>query len=183
MPVYIAMLRGVNVGRNSLKMDRLREICGELGFKNAKTYVQSGNIVFEAKGEPSRWCGKLEHALATEVRLPVSIVVRTPAEMRAVIARNPFLRQGIDTTKLHVTFLAKAPGKIARDALARIATNGDEHHLSGENIYLHCPSGYGRTKLSNNALEKALGVRATTRNWNTVKALYALAIDKSADGA
>lgn len=175
MPVYIAMLRGVNVGRNSLKMERLRKICLELGFRNARTYVQSGNVVFEANGAPSRWCGKFERALAAEVRLSVSIIVRTPVQMRAIVSRNPFLkRQGIDTTKLHVTFLMHEPGKTTRSALIDILADDDAFHLSGENIYIHCPNGYGRTKLSNNALEKALGVRATTRNWNTVKMLHAM---------
>ena len=175
MPVYIAMLRGVNVGRNSLKMERLREICMGLGFTNARTYVQSGNVVFKAKGSPSGWCGKFERALAAEVRLPVSILVRTPAEMRAIVARNPFLkRKSIETAKLHVTLLMEMPSKAARGALTKIAAGGDEYRLAGKNIYVYCPNGYGRTKLSNNALEKALGVRATTRNWNTVNMLCAM---------
>ena len=178
MPVYIALLRGLNVGRNSLKMERLREICADLGFKYARTYVQSGNVVFEATGAPSRWHGKLERALTGEVRLPVSIIVRTPADLRAVVARNPFLkRRGIDTAKLHVTFLTEVPGKEARNALNEIPAGKDEQCLSKENIYVYCPNGYGRTKLSNNAIEKALGVRATTRNWNTVKTLCAMAGD------
>ncbi|HEY8268269.1 MAG TPA: DUF1697 domain-containing protein [Xanthobacteraceae bacterium] len=178
MPVYIAMLRGVNVGNNSLKMERLREVCMDLGFRSVRTYVQSGNVVFEATGVPSRWCGKFERALAAEVRLPVSIIVRTPAEMRIIVSRNPFLkRRGIDTTKLHVTFLMQEPSKTARSALTGISAGDDEFHLSGENIYIHCPNGYGRTKLSNNAHEKTLGVRATTRNWNTVNRLYAMAAE------
>jgi uncharacterized protein (DUF1697 family) len=178
MPVYIALLRGVNVGRNSLRMERLREICVDLGFTNARTYVQSGNVVFEAKGLPSRWHGKLERALTGEVRLPVSIIVRTPAALRAIIARNPFLkRRGIDPAKLHVTFLTEVPGKEARNGLNEIPAGKDEPYLSGENIYIYCPNGYGRTKLSNIAIEKALGVRATTRNWNTVKTLCAMAGD------
>jgi uncharacterized protein (DUF1697 family) len=178
MPVYIAMLRGVNVGRNSLKMERLREICADLGLKSARTYVQSGKVVFAAKGAPSQWRGKLERALTGKIRLPVSIIVRTPAELRAIVARNPFLkRRDIDTAKLHVTFLTEVPGKEARDALNEIPTGKDEHYLSKQNIYIYCPNGYGRTKLSNNAIERALGVRATTRNWNTVKTLCAMARD------
>lgn len=178
MPAYIAMLRGVNVGHNSLKMERLRDLCAALGFKEARTYVQSGNVVFKAERSPSVCASKLERVLATEVRLPVSIIVRTPAEMRAIITHNPFLkRRGIETTKLHVTFLAEAPGKAVRDALSRIAGGDDEYRLVGKNIYLYCPNGYGRMKLSNNALEKALGVRATTRNWNTVNMLYAMAAE------
>jgi uncharacterized protein (DUF1697 family) len=175
VPVYIALLRGVNVGGNVLKMDQLREMCAMLGFANARTYVQSGNVVFEAADKPARWLGKLERALAAEVRLPVSVIVRKPAEVRALIARNPFVRRpGVDPAKLHVTFLAQAPGKDGKEALAAIAVGSDECRLVGHNVYLHCPNGYGQSKLSNNALEKALGVKATTRNWNTVKMLDAM---------
>src|SRR3984957_18448844 len=98
MPVLIALLRGVNVGGNILKMDRLREICAKLGAKNPRTYVQSGNVVFEAQGRASDWTAKLEKKLAGESRLPVSVIVRTSAEISKVLAGNPFLREkGIDT--------------------------------------------------------------------------------------
>lgn len=176
MATYVALLRGVNVGGNTIKMERLRELWSELGFKNVRTYVQSGNVVFDAGGSPSRWSPLIEQRLAGETRLPVSVILRTPAQLRATIAGNPFLKEtGIDSAKLHVTFLAGAPGKDALKTLSAAKAGADRLCVSGNEIYLHCPNGYGGTKLSNNALEKLLSVRATTRNWNTVNKLCEIA--------
>ena len=173
MAIYIALLRGVNVGQNLLKMDRLRGLCAELAFRNVATYVQSGNILFEAAGSASKCCEALEKRLAGETRLPVTITVRTPAELAAIIARNPFLKDStVDRARLHVTFLADAPAKDGAAKLAAIKAGADRFIVSGKEVYLHCPNGYGASKLSNGAIEKALAVRATTRNWNTVNKLY-----------
>jgi uncharacterized protein (DUF1697 family) len=170
MPTYIALLRGVNVGGNILKMDRLRELCAKLGAKNPRTYVQSGNIVFEGQGTASHWAATLERKLAGESRLPVSVMVRTAAEMSAVIGGNPFLKEkGIDTKRLAVTFLQQAPAKPALDALAALKIGSERFHCAGKEIYLHSPHGFGDSKLYN--LEKVLQQRATTRNWNTVTKL------------
>jgi uncharacterized protein (DUF1697 family) len=177
MRTYIAVLRGVNVGGNVLKMERLRELWSELGFKNVRTYVQSGNVVFEAESSRARFGPTIEPKLAGETRLPVSVIVRSATEMGKLIAINPFLNEAdIDRAKLHVTFLASAPTKESLVKLNGINAAGDRFHASGKEIYLHCPDGYGNTKLSNNALEKALSVRATTRNWNTVTTLYQMAV-------
>jgi uncharacterized protein (DUF1697 family) len=172
MPVYIALLRGVNVGQNILKMDRLRALCADLGVKNARTYVQSGNIIFEAKGSSAHWAQALERKLAGESRLAVSVIVRTTAEMARVLVANPFLKEkGIDPAKLHVTFLQTAPARAVLDALVEPKSGSDRFKCLGQEIYLHCPDGYGRTKLTNNWFEKMLAVRSTTRNWNTVNKL------------
>lgn len=177
MAIYIALLRGVNVGQNSLRMERLRELWLELGFRNPTTYVQSGNVVFEAEGPSSNWLPAIEQRLAGETRLPVSVIVRTPTQLRRIITANPFLREtGIDSSKLHVTFLATAAGKEALKKLEALNAGVDRLCLTGEEVYLYCPNGYGRTKLSNSALEKALRVRATTRNWNTTNKLYEIAL-------
>jgi uncharacterized protein (DUF1697 family) len=173
MAVYIALLRGVNVGGNLLKMERLREVCAELGFQNARTYVQSGNVVFKAQGTAARWAEALEKRLAAEARLPVSVIVRTAAEMGRVVAGNPFLRErGIDLARLHVTFLAEEPAKAGLERLGKLKAGTDRFRCIGRKIYLHCPNGYGKSRLSNNAIEKVLALRATTRNWNTVNTLY-----------
>ena len=106
MPTLIALLRGVNVGGNILKSERLREICAKLGAKNPRTYVQSGNLVFEAAGSAKEWEAKLEKKLAGESRLPVSVIVRTADEMRKVLAGNPYLKEkGIDIKRLAVANL------------------------------------------------------------------------------
>ena len=169
MPTYVALLRGVNVGQNILRMDRLREVCSEMGLKNVRTYVQSGNVVFEGQGSATHWSQALGRGLAGETRLPVTVIVRTAAEIAKVLAENPFQNsKEIDTTRLHVTFLEDAPAKSAVEALGEVKAGVDRFRWVGKQIYLHCPDGYGRTKLSNSVIEKILSLRATTRNWNTV---------------
>jgi uncharacterized protein (DUF1697 family) len=176
MLVFIALLRGVNVGGNTLSMERLRAVCAELGVKDARTYVQSGNVVFAAPGSAARWATALERELAGESRLAVSVIVRTAAEMAKVVAGNPFASEkGVDPAKLHVTFLQRAPVRAALKRLDSLSAGTDRWKVAGMAIYLHCPNGYGRTKLSNTALERALGVRATTRNWNSVNKLCDMA--------
>jgi uncharacterized protein (DUF1697 family) len=176
MPTYFALLRGVNVGRNMLKMERLRELWSELGFTNVRTYVQSGNVVFEAAGAPSQWLASVERKLVGESRLPVRVLVRTQEQMGRIIGGNPFLPdKAIDRSKLHVTFLNNAPTRDAVVKLKGVDSGGDQFHVVGEEVYLYCPNGYGQTKLSNNALEKVLSVHATTRNWNTVNTLHEMA--------
>src|SRR5262249_46708864 len=160
------LLRGVNVGGNTLRMERLRALCEELGLENVRTYVQSGNVVFDAGRSSAHWARALAQVLEGEARLPVSVIVRSGPDMERIVASNPFLKQkGIDTTRLHVTFLEKAPAKTAIKALDALPAGIDRFVHVGEEVYVHCPNGYGNTKLSNTAFEKALGVRATTRNW------------------
>ena len=172
MPSYIALLRGVNVGGNTLRMERLRALCEELGLKDVRTYVQSGNVVFSA----AHWARAIAQVLEGEARLPVSVIVRSSADMARIIASNPFLNEkGIDTKRLHVTFLEKTPAKSAIKALDTLPSGTDRFVHVGEEVYVYCPNGYGNTKLSNTAFEKALAVRATTRNWNTVNKLCEMA--------
>lgn len=172
MPVYIALLRGINVGGNMLKMDRLRELCTSLRLNNVRTYVQSGNVVFEAGKNSAHWVKTIEGALEGECRLPVSVVVRTAEEIARVAAGNPFLKEkGIDIKRLGVTFLRDAPAPAVFKALTIPGAGADRFICVGSEIYLHCPSGFGETKLSNNAFERLLSIRATTRNWNTVLTL------------
>jgi len=167
MAIYIALLRGVNVGGNTLKMERLRELCAALGAKNARTYVQSGNLVFEAQQTASHWAQTLERKLAGESRLPVSVMVRTAAEMARVRVGNPFLKEkGIEFARLAVTFLQQAPSKAALDALGALEIGSERFFHAGKEIYLHCPNGFADSKLY--SLDKVLKQRTTTRNWNTV---------------
>jgi uncharacterized protein (DUF1697 family) len=176
LTVYVAMLRGVNVGGNSLRMDRLRQACEDVGLQDVRTYVQSGNIVFSSRLSALKLVQTLKATIDAQTRLPVTVVIRSASEMANIIAGNPFLKQrGVDITKLHVTFLAKAPSKPALDKLDALAGTRDEYRLAKQEIYLHCPINYGETRLSNTAIEKALSLGATTRNWKTVAALCEMA--------
>jgi uncharacterized protein (DUF1697 family) len=107
---------------------------------------------------------------------PVPVIVRTVAEMDAVVTGNPFVgKKGLALDRLYVTFLAEVPVKPDSARLDRLAGQRDQYHLHRREVYLHCPINYGESKLSNAAVEKALGVAATTRNWSTVAALLAMA--------
>jgi uncharacterized protein (DUF1697 family) len=173
---HIALLRGVNVGNNMLKMERLRAILADLGFADVRTYLQSGNALFEAKGTPADLAAMIERTVSEATRLPVSVIIRTPAQLQSVIAANPFAKEAAAAPKtVHVTFLGGAVSKSGLAAIGRVPAGADRWRTAGSEIYLCCPDGYARTKLSNTALERALGVRATTRNWNTVTALHAMA--------
>jgi uncharacterized protein (DUF1697 family) len=172
VPAYVAMLRGVNVGGNPLKMEWLRKACEELGLREARTYLQSGNVVFASSLGAAKLAAMLKQKIDRQTRLPVPVIIRSAKQMADIIAQNPFLkRKGIDATKLHVTFLGDAPKRIDRERLDKLVGTRDEYRFAGREIYLHCPINYGETKLSNTAIEKALGVSATTRNWATVTTL------------
>jgi uncharacterized protein (DUF1697 family) len=170
MPTYIALLRGVNVGHNMLKMERLRAICADIGAKNARTYLQSGNLVFAGQGSSTHWASALEKKLAGETRLPVSVIVRTAAEMSQVFAGNPFLKEkGIDVARLGVVFLQQQPSKTALESLRAMKIGSERFQCAAKEIYIHCPDGFGNAKLY--LLDKVLAQRTTTRNWNTVTKL------------
>jgi uncharacterized protein (DUF1697 family) len=170
---YMAMLRGVNVGGNTLKMEWLRAACEEIGLRDVRTYVQSGNIVFTSRLGAAKLVETIKATVDARTRLPVTVVLRSAAEMAKIVAGNPFLKQErVDVAKLHVTFHDKTPTKPALDALAG---SSDQYRLVDPEVYLHCPINYGETKLSNTAIEKVLGVGATTRNWKTITTLHEMA--------
>jgi uncharacterized protein (DUF1697 family) len=176
MTTYIAMLRGINVsGHKPVKMEALRAAMAELGLRDVKTYVQSGNLVFTARPD-TRWSAKMERRIQDEFGFDVPVVVRTAAELGAVVAGNPFVGDpAVDHSKLHVTFLGESASKTASTLLQPLAAEGEQVRVEGREVYLYCPHGYGRTKLSNTAIEKKLGLTATTRNWKTVQTLLAMA--------
>jgi uncharacterized protein (DUF1697 family) len=174
MPAYVALLRGVNVtGHHSIRMEQLRGLCDRLGFERVETYVQSGNVVFQAKTENPALLSKLfSESILDSFGFETPVIVRTSKEMENVVADNPFLKEkDVDSSKLHVTFLREAAQKTSLKTLEKLATNQDRFYPASREIYLYCPEGYGRTKLSNNAIEKALSVTATTRNWKTTNKL------------
>jgi uncharacterized protein (DUF1697 family) len=177
MPSYVAMLRGINVGGSKpVKMEALRASFEALGFKNVRTYVQSGNVVFEAKERAAApLVPKLVAQIKRDFGFDVPVLVLAAAELARLVDENPFVKQrGVDPTKLHVTFLAGAPAAAGLKKMEGVSSGRDSFRCVGQTIYLACPDGYGNTKLSNNAFERALGAPATTRNWKTVTTLAAM---------
>src|SRR5882762_6522388 len=173
MPAYVAMLRGINVsGHKPIKMEDLRALCGDLGLRNVETYVQSGNILQSSLKNPTMIAKRIGAKIIESFGFEVPVIVRTSKEMRNVISKNPFLKEnGIDSSKLHVTFLSEIVQKTSLEKLAELSTSPDRFHPATGEIYVYCPLGYGRTKLCNVGIEKALSVSATTRNWKTTNRL------------
>jgi uncharacterized protein (DUF1697 family) len=178
MPTYIAMLRGINVsGHKIIKMEHLRASFAALGCSNVKTYVQSGNVIFEAANDSTASLSeRIERQISRDFGFSVPVFLRTSKEIAEIIERNPFLKDAaIDHSKLHVTFLSDAPPKAAIEQLQPLAAKPEQLRIVGREIYLYCPNGYGRTKLSNTTIERKLSVGATTRNWKTANTLLAMA--------
>jgi uncharacterized protein (DUF1697 family) len=178
MPTYVAMLRGINLGsHNRVAMPALRELFEEMGFDDVSTYVQSGNVVFTAGGkkDASKLAADIERRIKKDLGLDVTVVVRSAAELKKVVGANPFVAAGKDPGSLHVSFLTGAPPAAKARELTAEDWPPDEVKIKQREVFLHCPKGYGRSKLQNALLEKRLGTRATTRNWKTVTKLAELA--------
>jgi uncharacterized protein (DUF1697 family) len=180
MPNWVALLRGINVsGQRRIPMERLRSSFASMGFRGVRTYVQSGNVVFEAAPNThDALTGKIEEGIRRDFGFSVVVILRTAKELEKIVKINPFLIEGdIEEAKLHVTFLAKPPKKSALENLETLPRSSDQFRLRGCEIYLYCPDGYGKTKLSNSAFEKKLSVGATTRNWKTTNVLCGMAVE------
>jgi uncharacterized protein (DUF1697 family) len=173
---YVALLRGINLGsHNKIAMPKLRELIEGLGAEDVSTYVQSGNVVLTGTGGAAKLGKAIERAIEKELGLSVDVMLRTPAQLAKIVAANPFAKGQEDPKKLHVTFLAETPSRSRARELEQVEFPPDELRVVGQEVFLHCPDGYGRSKLSNAFFEKQLGVRGTTRNWRTVTKLAELA--------
>jgi len=174
MQRYVSLLRGINVsGQKKIKMDDLVALYETLGLANVCTYIQSGNVAFDADTRDTDRIGrKIEQAIQQDYGFTVPVLLRTRAQMDNTIKANPFLRDNIpDISKVHVTFLERPPEESVIQDFNPSSLGQDRFAITGTDVYLYCPGGYGKTKLSNNFIEKQLGVRATTRNWKTVRIL------------
>jgi uncharacterized protein (DUF1697 family) len=179
MSVYVAMLRGINIGHKRIKMDALRNSFTAIGFDAVQTYIQSGNVVFKAgKGSPATLSQKIEKRLLLDFGFAVPVTSRSQDELRDAISRNPFLEdKKIDESKLHVTFLSQAPETSALKKVEALTTAPDRLCCVGEHIYLYFPNGFSQSSLFRSPWERLLSVVTTTRNWRTVNALYQMCLD------
>ena len=169
----MALFRGINVGgRKKLAMADVREVLEALGHGDVETYLQSGNALFTSAGkDTSALAREIEAAVQSQVGLEVRVLVRSHAELAEVVAANPFGEAEAEPSKLHVAFLSATPDpdRVATIDAARF--HPDELRVGERAIYLWYPRGAGRSKLTNDLLERRLGVTATSRNWNTVTKL------------
>ena len=178
MPVFISMLRGVNLGsHNRIKMDALCALYKSLKLEDPRHYVQSGNVIFRTKEKnAAQLAKKIQDAIARKIGFGPEVILRTPEEFRKAIAANPFAnRSGLDPGKLLVTFLAREPNAEGRAKLLALRPDPEELHLIDSEIYIYFPNGAGRSKLRWSSLDKKLGTAGTARNWNSVMKMLAIA--------
>jgi uncharacterized protein (DUF1697 family) len=176
--IIISLLRGVNVGgHNMIKMDALRTLYESLKLGDAKTYLQSGNVVFKAGAQALAGLPKrIEDAIEGNFGFRPSVIHRTAAELRDAIARNPFAaRPGIEPSKLWVTFLAGDPSSEAREKVLAMKTDPEELRMDGRELFIYFPNGMARPKIPMAQIERALKLPTTSRNWNTVRKLLEIA--------
>jgi uncharacterized protein (DUF1697 family) len=176
MQTFVALLRGINVGGKAMiPMAELRSSLSALGFEDVVTYVQSGNVVFRTpSGDAPDLAARIEDRVAADFGFGVAVLLRTPSELEAIAAGNPFLSGRADPSQLHVMFLDGQPAAGAAAQLDPDRSPPDEFALQGREIYLRLPNGAGRSKLTLDYFEKRLAVRATARNWRTLTKLVEL---------
>jgi len=178
MVTYISLLRGINVsGQKKIKMEELKRSYESLGFTGVRTYIQSGNVIFNTpQSDTLQLSKKIEEEIKDEFGFQVTVLLRSPDDLNKIISGNPFLKnENIDVSKLHVTFLQSVPAKHVLSSMKKVESGADKFYISDREIYIYCPNRYGRTKLTNTYFEKVLSIAATTRNWNSVNNLSELA--------
>jgi len=175
--VHIALLRGINVGgKNPLPMADLVAVFEAASCRDVRTYIQSGNVLFRASATTRKGLAQaVSSAIERRLRLTIPVVLRSAEELRAAERANPFARAGADEDALHVMFLADAPTKAAVAGLDPRRSPPDEFTVVGREVFLRCPNGMARSKLTNAYFDSKLATVSTVRNWRTLRKLIELA--------
>jgi uncharacterized protein (DUF1697 family) len=176
MQRYVAFMRALNVGGQTVKMDHLRSLFEALGLGGVESFIASGNVIFES---PSTDAGELEERVERHLKASlgyeVATFVRTPAEIAAAAAHRPFaaadpLPEG---HTMHVLFLKTAPGAAVREKVAALQTEYDAFHVHGRELYWWCRGRFSDSLVKPGSLEKALAMPTTARSVTTVRKLAA----------
>jgi uncharacterized protein (DUF1697 family) len=171
---FIALLKGINVsGKKMIKMSDLKLAFESLGFRNVKTYVQSGNVIFDYEPtEETNLSVQIEKKISQTFGFFVTTIIRTSNALENIINSNPFIKDPTtELDKLHITFLSDMPESNIESSLDIKKEENEQFIIIAREVYLYCPNGYGNTKLNNAVFEKKLHTTATTRNWRTVNHL------------
>ena len=173
MNIYIALLKGINVGgKHKILMADLKILFKELGFESIQTYIQSGNVFFKSNEKQKKILANLITAKIRQVyNYDIAVIIKTIPEIDFIYNNNPFILKdnNIDTKKLYITYLNESPKSI--DQLLAVNFGEDEFIIQKNIIFIKYSIGAGKTKLTNSIIEKKLDVIATSRNWCTTKKL------------
>lgn len=171
----IAILRGINVGgKRKILMADLKSLCETLGWIDVKTYIQSGNLIFNSSEQNSELENILVSAISEKYGFHVPVIVRSPEELQTLIDKNPFYNKEADINQLHVTFLKEKPTVENTKQMETCSYEPDKMVIQDKDVFIFSSGKYHESKLTNNFIEKKLKVDATTRNWKTVLKLIDL---------
>jgi uncharacterized protein (DUF1697 family) len=176
MTRYVALLRAINVGGHTVKMDVLRKHFSRMGFTNVETFIASGNVIFDAKDEePSALEERIAYELENTLGYAVATFLRTPAELAAIVRHRPFAPDVIDPEEhaLYVGFLRQKPGVDTARKVVALRTAVDEFHVHRRELYWGCRGRLSDSTVSGAALERAIAMPMTMRNVTTVRKLAA----------
>jgi uncharacterized protein (DUF1697 family) len=173
MARYVALLRGINVGKNKrLAMADLRELLAGLGYTDVATHLNSGNAVFTYRAtKPEKLAVQIEKAITEMARMSVRCLVRSSDELRAVIDAHPLEAKATDGSKMMALFLSEAPDATLLAEYDPISLDPDNVRMGDRVIYQWCQNGILESPQVGGFVEKNLKVTVTRRNWNTVTKL------------
>lgn len=175
---YISLLRGINVsGHKKILMADLKALYGSLDCENVISYIQSGNVIFDSSIAVSVLQKQIEEVIEQHYGFAVPVQLKTVDEFETIVNRCPFKELDLveEGTRVFVIFLDKVPLSEDIESLMAYVKAPERLQIERQVVYLHCPNGYGKTKLNNTFVEKKLKVNATARNWKSVIKLFDLA--------
>lgn len=174
MNTCIALFRGINVGgNNKLPMKELVAVLEGLGLQSIKTYIQSGNVIFQSKASDTQLATRIAAAIKKSHGFEPNVLLLDSATLERVIKANPFPEGEGEGNTLHFNFLASVPPKPDLAGIEKVRAASERWQLKDDVFYLYAPDGIGRSKLAA-SMERLLGVPMTGRNWNTVRKLREL---------
>ena len=171
MKTYVSLLRAVNMGgHNRMRMDSLKKVYENTGLQSVKTYLQSGNVIFQTKETSEKTLENLIFAnIAETFGFNIEVIVIKMGDLQEIIANNPFAEK--EEKYLFVTILSGKPDVIDIERIKNKCAENEDFKILGRSVYLYLPNGYAKTKLNNTLIEKILKIKATSR---TLRTLYAL---------
>ena len=165
-------------GHNKIKMTDLSSLYKKIGFKDAETFIQSGNVVFSNPWNMSEanLTAKIEEAISKKFKYNIPVIIRTPEELKKIISLNPFINEeNFNPERLAVIFLYEKPSEAQIERVKNINYPPDKFIIAGKEIFIYCPNGFGKSKIYTGFFENKMKVSGTGRNWNTINVLLKIA--------
>lgn len=178
MNTYIAFLRAINVGGyRKIKMKDLREMLEKMGLKNVRTYIQSGNVVFDSdESDPKILETSIEQQILSDFGHDVPVMIRTDKQLQELIDKNPFEAKEVDPFKLYVTFFLETPPQKKQEELISLTSDIEKFtFLNGDLFALIDKKTIKKVNFSNAYIERIIGIPGTNRNWKTVNKMVEMA--------